>query len=359
MLYEDLTGVDLYTVFSSDHVKVALRSLLHIGLDASIFTASFKPKETPDIIHVISEYPTLLLAPLFKLWTRVLIATCHGTYSIAPAHTKLRSLFKLCLGSCDALIAVSNFTRAALIKTYGLEPEKVYVIPNMINLSKFKLGTQREEAREILNLPLNSKIILSVGRLVKRKGYEFSLKAVKELSRDFKNLLYIIVGRGPEEKALRDLAIQLGIANRVKLVGEVPDSTLPLYYMAADIFLMTPVVVGHTFEGFGLVLLEAAAAKLPVVCFQSGGVSEAVMDGVNGFIVRKGDLRSLIDCVAKLLKDEELRVKMGRAGRQLAERFSWDRAVLRFEELYRELVTKRLSRDHKETQSILASRPLI
>jgi len=160
-------SIKVYPVLNHTVVsKIGPRSTLGLLQDVLKLTDLFFTGlgGTIDVVHVVSEYPTLLLAPLLKTCARVLVATCHGTYSVAPAYTGLRPIFTSCLKSCDAVVAVSNFTRSLISRIYGLKPSQVHVVPNGVDLSRFKTKLQRNEARKALGLPADHKVVLTVGR---------------------------------------------------------------------------------------------------------------------------------------------------------------------------------------------------
>jgi phosphatidylinositol alpha-1,6-mannosyltransferase len=163
---------------------------------------------------------------------------------------------------------------------------------------------------------------------VPHKGIDVALGLVAELTRDGLDLGYLIAGEGPERAALRRQAESLGIADRVRWLGEVGDADLPDLYAAADLYLGLSREEGPQAEGFGLALLEAQASALPVVAGRSGGVADAVADGVSGILVPPTDLPALLSATRALLCDESRAREMGLAGRLRAEReFGWSRVL--------------------------------
>jgi phosphatidylinositol alpha-1,6-mannosyltransferase len=175
------------------------------------------------------------------------------------------------------------------------------------------------EQRGRFGLPTAGPLIVSVSRLVPRKGMDVLIEAVNRLAPSYPDLTLAIVGRGREAEHLTELASTARA--RVQLLGPVADEDLPGLLGAADIFAM----VCHSRwwgleqEGFGIVFLEAAAAGVPQVAGDSGGAAEAVEDGITGVVVREPeDPGEVATALRKLLADDKLRVQMGRNARQRA-----------------------------------------
>jgi len=173
-------------------------------------------------------------------------------------------------------------------------------------------------------------VILTVGRLIERKGHDIVIRAMARLASEFPAARYVVVGDGPRGPYLRDLVASVALQDRVVFVGEVRKEDLPLYYQAADVFAMVSRARERQgdVEGFGLVYLEAGACAKPVVAGRSGGVPDAVVDGVTGLLVSPESVEEVADALARLLRDRELAAKLGQAGRQRVEReMNWENTV--------------------------------
>jgi phosphatidylinositol alpha-1,6-mannosyltransferase len=154
------------------------------------------------------------------------------------------------------------------------------------------------------------------------------LEAVIRLREQGRRVRYVIVGDGEERHRLETMAVDIGASPFVNFVGVVPADELPTYYAAADIFCHPNRVDGHDVEGFGIVFLEAAAARLPVVGGDSGGVPEAVDRDITGLLVSGTDAGELTSALRTLVDDPALRKLMGDAGSaRVSAHFSWDRAA--------------------------------
>jgi len=164
-------------------------------------------------------------------------------------------------------------------------------------------------------------VILSVGRLIPRKGFHDLIEALGDLKRfDFE---VWIVGEGPERERLTALAASKGLTERIRFFGIKPQAELAMLYRQADIYCLPTLN-----EGMSNTVLESMACGLPVVTTNVSGNSELVTD--NGFVVQPGDKNALRDGLARLLSDIELQKSMGRMSRDRAKMFSWDNVVRQF-----------------------------
>jgi phosphatidylinositol alpha-1,6-mannosyltransferase len=170
------------------------------------------------------------------------------------------------------------------------------------------------------------RVVLSVCRLVPRKGIDFTIKAVAKLLSEFPDLYYVIAGDGPARSSLQKLAVSLRIQDSVKFLGEVTEAQKQALYDACELFVMpNRLMSGADWEGFGIVFLEAAVAGKPSIGGENGGVPDAIVQGVTGILVDTDtDEMPTLGAMRTLLRDDELRQRMGQAARQRAtSQFSW------------------------------------
>lgn len=200
-----------------------------------------------------------------------------------------------------------------------------------------------ERPRDLPGLGMGAKaendlLLLTVARLVPRKGVDLVIRRVAELAAEFSGLRYAVVGDGPERAALDSLATQLGIRDRVLFLGAVDDATRNGLYVACDLFVtLNRELDGSDFEGFGIVFLEAGLAEKAVVGGRNGGVPDAIAHGHTGLLVDPEDAGESREAIRSLLTDAARRQAMGRAGRTRAlESFSWDAATRRFAAIRRQ-----------------------
>src|SRR6266496_1224868 len=170
--------------------------------------------------------------------------------------------------------------------------------------------------------------LLSVARLTRHKGIDTALHALAQLRADYPELHYAVVGAGEAQEVLEGEARQLGVADRVRFLTDVPDRDLPGLYNAAEIYLGVSRLMEQRVEGFGISLSEASACGLPVVAGRSGGIPEGVRDGETGLLVDAESPAAVAEALRRLLADPGLRARLGTAGRRLIERhYNWDRVT--------------------------------
>ena len=184
-------------------------------------------------------------------------------------------------------------------------------------------------------------VLLSVARLVPRKGIDTALEAVARLAPSFPRLIYVIAGSGPDRERLERMAASLGIGSRVRFLGDVQEEALPGLYAAADVFVLLAREEREedSVEGFGIVYCEASAAGVPIVAADSGGVSEAVRDEETGILVPPKDPEAAARAIRYLIENRAVRQEMGRNGRRLVEEYyNWDRAAREVWDISRRLI---------------------
>jgi phosphatidylinositol alpha-1,6-mannosyltransferase len=166
-------------------------------------------------------------------------------------------------------------------------------------------------------------VLLTVGRLVRRKGVDLVLEALAACTD--KSLVYVIIGSGPEEASIKELIHELGLQDQVRLLLDVDDEEKAHWFQVADIFVMTSRDEAGDYEGFGIVYLEAGLAGKPVIAARGGGVADAVIDKETGLLVKPGDINELKAAIIKLKNYEGLRIRLGDNGRRRAQsEFNWE-----------------------------------
>ncbi|MFQ5689752.1 MAG: glycosyltransferase family 4 protein [Gemmatimonadota bacterium] len=215
------------------------------------------------------------------------------------------------------VIVTSRYCHHAALSAYGLRPERVRVVPEGIDLRAWSFPSR--EARRPGRSDAETRTILCVGRQYPRKNTTTLLRALPEILRHIPEARLRLVGGGPQIPVLRTLAARLGISGRTTFVGELADSAaVRAEYERADLFCHPSLQ-----EGFGIVLLEAMAAGLPIVASRAGAIPEVVPDGVAGLLVDGRSPSALAAALVRLLRDPLLASRMGAAGRRRVRRYSW------------------------------------
>jgi phosphatidyl-myo-inositol dimannoside synthase len=236
--------------------------------------------------------------------------------------------------SADAVLANSDFTRDTLAGLLGVDPGRIAVIYPTVDEDRFRPGISGDGLRAGIGLTPGQRVILSVGRLQRRKGFDSVIRALPLLSEQGIDAHYVVIGIGDDREYLQRLAAELGVADRVHLLGHVRYEDLPRWYAACDLFAMPNRDINGDTEGFGLVFLEAASAGKPGVAGTAGGTASAVVDGVTGLRVDGEQLQELTRALARLLVDRAEAERMGLNGRRrVLDNFTHQRRVDQLREL--------------------------
>jgi phosphatidylinositol alpha-mannosyltransferase len=222
----------------------------------------------------------------------------------------------------DKRIAVSEAARESVCSRLGEAP--IHIVPNGTDVHVFERATPAK-------LP-KGRTMLFVGRLEPRKGFPVAVRAFARLAQRYNDLQLIVVGEGVEREAVEILPRAL--RSRVHLLGRVSDAVLPGYYAAANVF----VAPATGSESFGIVLVEAMAAGLPIVASDIAGYREVVRHGREALLVPKGDHSALADAVQRLFERPEDARALGNNGRMRARRYDWDTILLTLENIYADAI---------------------
>jgi glycosyltransferase involved in cell wall biosynthesis len=225
----------------------------------------------------------------------------------------------------DVVILNSETVRGFAISGEGVDPHKIVVIPNGISVENYLAPVAREELRAQWNLPQEAVVLGSIGRLVPQKGFDVLLRALANLPNA--NVQLVLVGEGEQETALRALAAELRIAERVHFVGYRYD--VPQLLGAFDVY-----VHPARFEGMSNAVLEAMAAGCPIVASAVDGNLELIQDGITGWLVPPDNVPALAHAMKEAITQPQEARERGRAAQQRALHcFSVDAMVQQWEKV--------------------------
>ena len=246
------------------------------------------------------------LAPLLLIPTAHNSRSCVIAYGIEVWH-KLGRAEESALQKCDSVLAISEYTRSELLKRNRLGPEKVRLFPCSLD------PYWSAEDYNIESLP-DVPTILTVCRLTKNdayKGVDSVIKSLPAVVKECGPVCYRIVGEGDDAPRLKALAEELRVSSYITFVGELSDSELREEYRRCSLFVMP-----SEKEGFGIVFLEAMAHGKPVIGGAHGGTTSVIVPGETGLLVNRLDVAGLALSIARILKDDGLRLRLGRAGNE-------------------------------------------
>jgi phosphatidylinositol alpha-1,6-mannosyltransferase len=228
------------------------------------------------------------------------------------------------LRCAETVIANSRNTEQIALEHWRLPSHKVRVVHPGVDTNRFLPAPPNRYEREKLGWG-DRPVILTVGRLQKRKGHDLLIAALPSIREQIPQVLYAIVGSGPEHESLMNLVAQLKLQDHVLFHGDLSDDQLVPYYQQCDLFVLPNRRLGGDIEGFGMVLLEAQACGKPVIAGNTGGTAEAMDAPRTGTIVACDSVEVLATEIARLLLDESRQVAMGRAAREwVLNNFDWD-----------------------------------
>ena len=282
----------------------------------------------PDVILVTQQYALLSVA-LFRRWLPInTIPMLHGSEILwhaqkrGIAHRVVADIMSSYYKSRELIICGSSYAQSLVVNSFRIRSTDSAVVYYGMRNRFDPTKHDGDEIRQKLGLDAGTIVLLTVARLVPRKGQDVLIRALPAVIRCHPTVVYLCVGEGPYRKRLEETVETVGVEDRVIFVGRVSDSEKYSYYAASDLFIMLSRRVGNTVEGFGLSFLEAWHASKPVLGGRHGGVVEVIDDGVNGLIVDPQDEREVARVLNIALNDQETLRRMGIHGHQKSETFS-------------------------------------
>jgi len=277
-------------------------------------------------------YPDGLLAQAAAVRPRVILA--HGSELMPSKSRWRRDIWKRLLRSvceaADLVIANSEYTRKLVLE---MAPgANAMAIPLGVDHERFFPG-DREEAKRRLGVA-GKAVLLTVSRLHAYKGHDVVLKAIAACTEHARrNLVYLIAGKGPQQRELEKQVKELGLAEQVQFLGFIPEDALPGLYRASDLFVLCTreLPERQEVEGFGLAFLEAQASGVPIIGTRTGGITDAVKEGEGGWLIKQDDAASLSKFLFQLVNDPAIFLTAGnRARNRVEQHCTWNHYVHRF-----------------------------
>jgi glycosyltransferase involved in cell wall biosynthesis len=301
--------------------------------------------------HTVSGYG-FLKAIKKRSIMKSFIQTIHGVLAdeyvqssqiASPAlRTKLSNYFMWQLSkieegsakSATLIVTVSKYSSKKIVQFYNIDKTKIRIVPNGVDPQKFRPIEGLEKVKHRIGID-GKQCVLFVGRLIPRKGLHFLMDAAKQVIKENKETMFVIVGDGPLKNHLTSFLKKERFSDNFVFLGDVSDDILPALYNCADVFTLPSIQ-----EGQGIALLEAQATAKPVVAFNVGGISEFVLDKQTGLLV-KPDSIELANAIINLMSNSSLREKMGHLGREfVCNNFSWDICAQKMLQVYNEALAQ-------------------
>ncbi len=284
-----------------------------------------------DILHIHWPFPHGILGFFINFWLRntKIILNFHGAELLLTNKYKfVKRFLKYFIKKADGVIVNSNFTAQKVRSLFYRD--SIQIIP---------YGTTVQPSVKLTVQSEHSNIILTVGRLIERKGHPYLIQALPEILKKFPDALLTIVGGGPEEQTLMDLITKLNLKKHVHLYGKIENSRLQELYERANVFVL-PAIVDHKgdTEGLGVVLIEALNYKKAVVASDVGGIPDIIKHLETGIIVSEKNSRVIAEAVCQLLQDKRLAVNLGERGYQFVKNYyDWSVIIPKMIRFYKQI----------------------
>lgn len=296
----------------------------------------------PDIIHIHGNKSALVgrIAANLARTQALIIVTVHNFLIYQQANLFKRKVAcwieKYLAKGTHKIIAVSARLKNSLVSIEGIPENKIVTIHNGISMKKWDEFSSVPSFRVSLEISEDAFLVGNIGRLVWWKGHKILLESLPILLKNHPEVVILIVGEGPEMNQIKKVAVENNLQKQVKFLGFVPD--IRPYLSIFDVFVLPSLK-----EPFGIVILEAMAAKRPVVATRAGGVPEIITDGVNGLLVESGNPEAIAEGIDRIISNPELREKVAEQGyRDVRSKFSLEKMVEETEKVYQKaLASKR------------------
>ncbi len=323
-----------------------------LTIPVSNFVDTLLPSLKLDVIH--AHHPALLGQVAAKKANALdipLVFTHHtryreySHYAFALPQGLAKQVIERWIGDymshCQHVIVPSQSIKEILTETYGVT-QGISVLPTGIEVAQYQQA-EAGDIRQQRGWAEDDVVLISVGRLAKEKNFATLITAVAPVIRKNRPVRLVILGEGEERAGLEALAAELGVAERVNLLGTIPFDEVPNYLKAADIFCFASIT-----ETQGLVTLEAMATGLPVVAVDATGTRDAVADGVEGLLT-PNEAEALTAALTKMVEDETMRQKMAETAVHKANEFDIQKLAKRLVQVYEEAIEARKAGFHIHT----------
>jgi phosphatidylinositol alpha-1,6-mannosyltransferase len=287
-------------------------------------------QEKPEYLIVGQILPLGIVIWLLSFVHKFKYSVClHGMdFSLALKTTRRRFISRLILGRANKIICANSYL-AGLVKKWRPElASKISIVNPGVEAASIADEIEITKWRKRQGIE-DKFVLLSLGRLVKRKGFDVVINALRLLPPEIlEKIVYIIGGTGPELENLKAAASDLP---QVKFLGAISEIEKGIALSGADLFIMTPRDIKGDFEGFGIVYLEASLRGVPSIGTYSGGVADAIVDGQTGILVASDDPTAVATAMLKLYDNKDLRQKLGEAAKERAQtQFNWEGQARKF-----------------------------
>lgn len=276
----------------------------------------------------------LIALVIGRLTGRPVLVYAHGEELTSWGRGRKFQVMCFVMRHADWVLSNSDYTRDTLVDLVGVKPSNIAVIYPTVDEERFHPELQSSDLRSTIGLSEGQQLILSVGRLQRRKGFDNVIRALAILRQQGLDVDYALIGIGDDLDYLRGIAQELEVPDHVHFLGHVSYEDLPRWYNACEVFAMPNRDIDGDTEGFGLVFLEVAASGKPSIAGKAGGTGSAVVDGETGLRVNGEEVQEIAHALKHLLCNPAEAEEMGRKARlRVHENFTHSRRVNQLHEL--------------------------
>jgi phosphatidyl-myo-inositol dimannoside synthase len=294
---------------------------------------------SPAAIHCGDLFPQDFAGMLLRKVGRVpFLVFVHGDEVSQTQHRRLQPRLRDAIyRAADSVVVANRFAYDRVIEILGSHDRVTMITPG-VDTTLFYPGPRPAWISEQYQVG-NDPLLVTVGRLVKKKGHQTVLRALPAVLKVHPKLKYVVVGDGPERKRIEMLTSELGLGACVRFAGDVPNYRVGDFYRAADVFcLLNQEDETGDIESFGMVFVEAGASGKPVIGGRSGGTAQSVLDGQTGMLCEPGNAVQLGELLNLLMSRPDLSREMGEMGLARARRdFSWDSRAEQLSEVHQSI----------------------
>lgn len=263
-----------------------------------------------------------------------LVVIAHGREVTKLKNRSELKKFQKTIESAVITFAVSRYTKEQIEARMDGSNASVVFLPNAVDVSRFNFSENYQHIQEKLGLKPHNKVILTLARVIERKGHDTVLQAMPKIIQKFPEAIYVIAGpwKEPFYQKLQTMIEQLKLKDHVVFTSFVADEDLEKFYSMSDVYVMVSRELEESgdSEGFGITFLEANACNCPVIGSYSGGIPDAIEDGVSGFLIQPDDPETLSQKINLLFENPDLRDRIAKQGRQRVEaQFTWQKISIR------------------------------
>jgi len=315
-------------------------------LEKSLYLLHTAARLRPAALHCGDLFPQDLAGMAARACMHLpLLIFVHGDEISQTNGRRLQPIVRnMIYRAAHAIVAANTYAYERVVAICGSASRITMITPG-VDPSAFHPGGRPAWIAQQYGLG-DGPVVVTIGRLVRKKGHETVLRSLPIVRKSFPQLKYLIVGGGPEEDRLRQLTRDLELNDCVRFTGDVPHNSLSDFYLAGDVFCMVNQQdASGDVESFGIVFIEAGAAGKPVIGGRSGGTGQSILDESTGFLCEPGNERELAARLILLFQSRELREQMGQAGMFRARHeFNWESRANQLYEVHQSIAAAGQSR---------------